>query len=531
MVGVPGTESHEVRGYDHFVHFLLKSALVGLVAGAVTVGFRLSLTGAEAWRHWVLGWRGVLPAFWGWLALAIGAAVVAAVAGWLTDRAPETAGGGITHVEAVLGAEKDLRWRRVLPVKFLAGALTLSTGLSLGPEGPAVQLGSAAAQAVSRGLRRPKAEEYHLIACGAGAGLAAAFNAPLAGVLFVVEELRRNFSPYALGGALAACVTADLVSLAVVGPLPAFRVAYLQPLPLTTLPLFLLLGLTTGAAGALFNAGLLRTAQLSQRLAQFPRWLRAGLITLAVGLLGYSLPQVLGSGHNLVLGLLSTPGRFTLSAVLLLLAVKFLLVMVSYAAGLPGGILLPLLSLGALSGSLVSQTAGALLPGPDPAVQSLVIVGMAAFFVAVVRSPLTGIVLITEMTGRYQHMLPLLLSCIVAYVTAEALGSPPVYEGLLELGRGLDRPGVPRLNQRGTGEIQIAVESGAAACGCQVKDLPLPEDSLLVSVQRGSREIIPRGNTRLCEGDVLRLIAPVGRLASVRQAVAGLVCCRFARRP
>ncbi|MGE5576278.1 MAG: H(+)/Cl(-) exchange transporter ClcA [Syntrophothermus sp.] len=517
------------KSYDHFVYFLFKSVLAGIAAGAVAVAFRLALTNAETWRESVLRWAHSVPG-WGWLVLPVLGAAAVAVAGWLTDFAPETAGSGIPHVEAVLSRKRKLIWQRVIPVKFLAGTLSLGAGLSLGREGPTVQMGAAAGQATSNLLRQSRVEELQLIACGAGAGLSAIFNAPLAGVIFVVEELRRNFSPYVLGGALAASIAADIVSRAILGPLPTFRVAQLQPLPLTTLPFFLLLGALTGLLGAAFNESLMSSLNWADRFAGFPRWLKASLVAFLAGLVGYVLPQVLGGGHSLVMLLLKEQSGFNVAWLFVLFSAKFLLTMVSYSTGVPGGIFLPLLTLGALLGSLVGQASSPFFPMIRGFVPSFAIVGMAAYFVAVVRAPLTGIVLITEMTGRYQHMLPLLMTSIIAYVVAEALGSLPVYESLLERLPKVSRSSKPSSSLwGGTAVMEMVVESGSAASGRLIKDLTLPPDCLLVGVRRGSQEIIPRGNTRLLEGDVLRVMVVEDRITTVREEFAKITSCKITR--
>jgi CIC family chloride channel protein len=375
-------------------------------------------------------------------------------------------------------------------------------------------------------MRQSRAVELQLVACGAGAGLAAAFNAPLAGVVFVLEELRRNFSPYVLGGAVAACITADMVALLVVGPQSAFQVTQFHPLPLLVLPLFVVLGALAGLLGAAFNRTLEESLEFASRLRSMPRWARASLAAALAGLIGYFLPQVLGGGHPLAMDLITGRVQFGLAVLVTLFVAKYLLTMVSYGAGVPGGIFLPLLTLGALLGAMTGWAGRAIYPGLDALGPSLVIVGMAAYFVAIVRAPLTGIILITEMTGRYQQMLPLLLACSVAYVVAEALGSPPVYEALLarEIARGGAQPAD---FQEDTSLIELAVETGAPACGCQVKDLPLPIDCLLVSVRRGSRETIPKGHTKLIEGDVLRVMVPSGRAGAIREEFRRLTCCRL----
>ncbi|MGI9951725.1 H(+)/Cl(-) exchange transporter ClcA [Moorellaceae bacterium AZ2] len=516
-----------VNRYNFFLRFLLEGTLAGIVAGIVGVAFRVVLTEAEISRNHLLMWARGIPNL-GWLVLPFLGALAGGLAGWLTAFAPETAGSGIPHVEAVLSRQRRLVWWRVIPVKFIAGVLAIGAGLSLGREGPTVQMGAGAGQAVSKSLVRNKAEELQLIACGAGAGLAAAFNAPLAGVVFVLEELRRNFSPYVLGGALTASIAADLISQKILGPLPTFQVKKLLPMPLAALPLFVVLGVATGLLGACFNRALQGGLDWADRLIKVPRWLRASLVAFLAGVVGYFLPEVLGGGHLLVENVLAN--KVALQVIPLLFIAKFLLTIISYSAGVPGGIFLPLLTLGTLIGSFIGQVSGYLFPLLQGMAPAFAVIGMAAYFVAIVRSPLTGIVLIIEMTGNYQHMLPLLLTCVVAYIVAEALGTLPVYEMLLE--RDLmkcksNNIEVWRSYGDKTAVIEVVVESGSPASGCRVKDLTLPPDCLLVSVNRGTREIIPRGSTRLLEGDHLQVIAPEGKAGEIIEEFTKLTRCRL----
>lgn len=497
-----------LKRYNYLLRFLFKGALAGVGAGVIGAAFRLTLTEGDLWRNNLLIWARGIP-IWGWLVLPVIGSLAGGLAGWLTGLAPETAGSGIPHVEAVLINLRRLVWWRVIPVKFIAGALAIGAGLSLGPEGPAVQMGAAAGKAVSDRFSPSKTEELHLIACGAGAGLAAAFNAPLAGAVFVLEELRRNFSPYTLVGALVASVIGDMVSRRILGPLPTFRVMGEWPfLPLTTLPAFLVLGVLAGILGALFNRFLVASLDLGDKLKRIPRWLRALCILFGVGILGYYLPQVLGGGHPLAEAALS--GRVAWTLIPILFGAKFLLTMISNSAGVPGGIFLPLLVLGALLGSLVGQVSGLLYTGFQGMVPAFAMIGMAAYFVAILRLPLTGIVLIIEMTGSYQHVMLLIFTCMIAYLVAEALGSRPAYEMLLE--RDLVRLQTDASSPDGKMlMLDFALENGAGACGCRVQDLELPPDCLLVTIRRGGREIIPRGNTRLLDGDHLAVIVPEGR--------------------
>ncbi len=403
--------------------------LVGVLAGLLAVAFRLVLTEAESWRSHLMVWARRRPG--GWPLVLLVFLILAAVAGRLTALAPETAGSGIPHVAAVLRRQRHLDWRRVIPVKFLAGALALGAGFSLGREGPTVQIGAAAGQAVSRAPFRPKVEERYLVACGAGAGLAATFNAPLAGVIFVLEELQRNFSPLTLGAVWAASVAADLISQYLLGPLPTFRVAGLPRLPLATLPLLVLMGAVAGVLGIAFNRCLRQALELYARFRKWPTWLHPLPPALAAGALGYYLPQVLGGGHPLAEGILG--GAVAFRVIPLLFVGKFLLTMVSYGAGVPGGIFLPLLVLGALLGSFFGHLVGLVFPALSGLDVGFAAVAMAAYFTAIVRAPITGVVLVVEMTGSYKNMLALLAACLTAYMVTELARSEPVYEMLLHL--------------------------------------------------------------------------------------------------
>lgn len=271
------------------------------------------------------------------------------------------------------------------------------------------------------------------------------------------------------------------------------------------------------SAFCLVLIGLLPTFRLALALKAIP-------VAAAAGLIGYFLPQVLGGGHALTEAVLSGQAGTELAWLSLLFAAKFALTMLSYGTGLPGGIFLPLLSLGALLGSLFGRLTQGLFPGIPHWVISFAVIGMAGYFVAIVRAPLTGIVLLTEMTGRYQHMLPLLLCCLAAYMTAEALGSLPIYESLLE--RLLAKGSQNREDHDQWGEtilVEMAVEGGSPACNHQIRELRLPDRALLVSIKRGSREIIPRGHSNLLEGDVLRVMIPKHSSFGIRREIAGLL--------
>jgi CIC family chloride channel protein len=518
----PNDITREIRDFDRRQErrrrVVPRAALVGLLAGLVASAFRIALESLDRARDALFQAAHGMPRPWGLLLVLAVCGTAAGGALWLVRRfAPETSGSGIPHLKAVLHRLRGMRWRRVLLVKFASGALGIGAGLALGREGPTVQMGGAVGQMVSRWVRGNARERHILIAAGAGAGLAAAFNAPLAGVIFVLEELRRDFAPGALTGAFVASVTADVVVRLLTGQSPVFHVASPPVPPLNTLPLFLILGVTAGLLGVVFNRALLGSLRLFERTARWPFGLPAALVGAAVAGIGWFAPEALGGGGRLVQDTLS--GRMGLQALSVFLLLRFAMTMASYGTGTAGGIFAPLLVLGAQTGLLVGLLGQTVFPSAAGFGTSFAVVGMAALFTAIVRAPLTGIVLILEMTSSYPLMLPLLAACFTAYALADLLHDRPIYEALLErdLLRGRPRPA----GEDGQATIvEVLVEAGAPFDGRRVADLGLPPGCLLITVQRDDRDEVPSRDTVLRAGDRLTAVvapAAVGGIETLRR--------------
>jgi CIC family chloride channel protein len=411
-------------------HILPKALVIGIVSGFLASGFRVALQWSELHRIGMLHrlpWIEGLP-----FALGLGA-LGSGVGLWLVRRfAPETAGSGIPHLKSVVLGEKTLNWRRVLPVKFLAGLAGIGGGLALGREGPTIQMGGASGLMVSSWFRvvPGEGERKALIGAGAGAGLAAAFNAPLAGVIFVLEELHGAFTPVIFVAAFLASVTADVVCRLLTGETPVFDLHGMPAPALSALPVALVLGAAAGLGGVLFNRCLLASLDLFDRFRKRPPFLVGAAAGLALGLAAWIHPEVSGSGAPLAERAFT--GAIALRWVIVLLAVRFLLTMVSYGSGAAGGIFAPLLVIGALGGLASGILAHAVTPALAPRPEVFAVLGMGALLTAIVRAPLTGIVLMIELTGQYDFMLPLLVSCFAAYGIAEALRNEPIYEALRE---------------------------------------------------------------------------------------------------
>ncbi|WP_027628037.1 H(+)/Cl(-) exchange transporter ClcA [Ruminiclostridium cellobioparum] len=508
----------------HWHSFRLKLVFegiaVGILAGLLVVLYRFALERAMVLLQGIYGTLSVRPQFIPvWLGVLL---IIGVILGKLTKYEPMAGGSGIPQVEGVLLRKLKMNWWKVIVVKFFGGILAIGSGLSLGREGPSVQLGAAAGQGLGKMLKRVKLEEKYLITSGASAGLAAAFNAPLAGVMFALEEVHKNFSPLVLLSSLAAALSADYISSGFFGLKPVFNLQSLSVLPLKSYLYIVVLGALIGVLGVLFNKSILKTQLLYSKLNIIPKelWVIIPLVISVV--LGFILPQVLGGGHDLIVGLL-TGGEFPLAFLFVLLLVKFLFTMISYGSGAPGGIFLPLLSIGALIGGIYGLAMVNLFNMDSNYINSFIVLAMAGYFTAVVRAPITGIILITEMTGSFNHLLSLAIVSVTAYIVADLLGSKPIYESLLE--RILQKQGN---NDAAVGDkkhksiLEFAVCMGSMVDGKQVRDIKLPSHCLMVAVRRGEREIIPNGDTVLCAGDYLIVLTNDDRAAKINDSFAKL---------
>lgn len=471
---------------------LPRAALVGAGAGLTALLFRAALAGSDSVRNALIGRAHDWPVV-GWILPMLFTMVGAVLSVALTRRyAPDASGSGIPHLEAVLHRLRQFNWRRILPVKLVGGILAIGSGLPLGREGPTVQMGGAVGAAVAQWLKVSGRERLTLITAGAGAGLAAAFNAPLSGLVFVLEEVRRDFQPIVFGAAFVAAVVADIIARIGAGQFPVFAVPSYPVTPLAALPIFALLGIVAGLLGVLFNRSILAAVQLYARIPPRFALAAAALTGGVVGLVGWFSPVLIGSGHSLVESALA--GNFLLATIPLFFVIRFVLTSASYGTGAPGGIFAPLLVLGALLGLAIGQISHSVRPDIVPIPAVFAVVGMAAYFTAIVRAPLTGIMLIVEMTGNYNQMLPLLVSCFCAYVVTEYLKELPIYEALLE--RDLTRSGDAHRPSR-TLVAEFIIQPDAPFAGREIRSLGLPPGCILVRCSDGQREWVPTADTYL----------------------------------
>lgn len=414
------------------LRLLLEGLAVGLGAGISISIFRYLLAGSEILRPVI--YQNLREALadgqWQWLALYIlSFIIIAYLLKLIVAREPMCTGSGIPQIKGILQGDMSMRWFSVLWSKIIGGVLAIGAGMSLGREGPSVQIGACVGQGLSQTSRRTRFESRILMTAGAGAGLAAAFNAPLAGVIFGLEEMQKTISPALLLTGITASITAATVTEVVFGMSPVFSMGYLLPLPLNLFDVLVVAGIVIGLLGRLFNIALAYSLNTYSRLGL--SGMKKPLVPLALaGILGFVLPEILGGGNLLVDSLVVTD--YTIGFLCLLFVGKFLFTMICFGSGVPGGIFLPMLVLGAAGGAVLAKLL--VLAGLLPAMYyaDIIVFGMAAYFSAVVKSPVTGSILILEMTGSFQHMLALLVVSLTAYVISDLTGGRPVYDELLD---------------------------------------------------------------------------------------------------
>jgi chloride channel protein, CIC family len=411
---------------------LLVLGVLALVAGAgaglIGAIFRLSLEEADRFRNTLI-FRIHDHELIGFLLVTAGAAATVAFAAWLVRRfAPYASGSGIPHVEAALNEELPPAPPGLIAVKFFGGLLAIGSGLALGREGPSVQMGAVIAHYVGKRAGRRWPDRRVLLAAGAGAGLAVAFNAPIAGAIFVLEELVARFDTRIAIAALGASTTAILVARLFLGDAPDFQVATIAYPAAATWPLFVALGATAGLVATLYNRTLLGAVSLAKRLGHWPVELQAAVIGSAVGALAWFAPGLVGGGDQITQRVLS--GEAVLTVIPMAFLLRFGLGAVSYAAATPGGLFAPMLVLGAQLGLVFGAICRIAFPDLAIDPEAFAVVGMAAFFTGVVQAPVTGMVLVVEMTAAFTTLLPMLGACFAAILVANLLHSAPIYESL-----------------------------------------------------------------------------------------------------
>ena len=459
--------------------YIAIGAIIGILVGTTVSLFRLflgkTLEGVIVVYSYLQESPQWIPV---WLLFSM---VMAVILGQIVKSDPDIKGSGIPQVELQLQGKMDMNWWSVCWKKFVAGSISIGSGLLLGREGPSIQLGASVAQGVAEGLKSNRVQKNIFISSGAGAGLAAAFNAPIAGLMFVLEEVHHTFSPLVALTTLTAAIVSNFVSLNIFGARPSLNLGNDQLFPMTHYGYVIVLGIILGLFGWVYHHYTLQLPAIYGKLFPFiPNYYYCIVAFIAIIPLGLWNPHVLGGGGEMILELLQE--NHTVQFLVMLFILRLFYSMLSYGTGLPGGIFLPILSLGALLGLVYAEVLIQFF-GVDPSLRvSFVFFAMAGYFAAIGKAPLT------------------------AYIIADFLKMGPIYEILAER---LDSEHPhERKGKRTTFEVPIMVESPLV--GKMIRDIPWPKDIVIATVRRGAKEEITRGDTILRPGDILIVVCDEG---------------------
>jgi len=369
------------------------------------------------------------------IAIPISSAM-AGLAFYITHRfAPEAGGSGIPEIEGAMEGMRPVNWKRVIPVKFFGGLLALGSGMVLGREGPSVQLGANIGRMVSDIFKVNKVDGQALLAAGAAGGLAAAFNAPLAGIMFVIEEMRSqfNYNLTSTKSVFVSAVMATFVMRWITDQDAVVTVTQYSHPDLVSLWLYLVLGFCFGVIGILFNKMIIATLDMYLSIHKGQRWRFVGIglfLGAVFGALSIVTPDITFSGMELIPDI--EAGHYLMGGLTVLFLFRILTTLLSFGSGAPGGVFAPTLALGTLFGMLFGLAAQQIFPEIVSDAGTFAIAGMGGLFAATVRAPITGILLVIEMTSNYEMILPLIVTCLGATMVAQTLGGRPIYTQLLE---------------------------------------------------------------------------------------------------
>jgi H+/Cl- antiporter ClcA len=497
----------EYKNKESF-YLIIRGLEVGICAGLVAVLYRYLLSIAEDKLMTVLDFVKGNPlriAVW-FVILALLGLFVSMINKW----EPMASGSGIPQVNSEIKGYLNPNWWRVIIAKLIGGTTCVFSGLSLGREGPSVQLGGMAGKGVAKLTKADKTTELRMISCGAGAGMASAFNAPLAGIMFVLEEIHHSFDKNVLCMGIVATITADYTSKLFFGQNTIFNYDTVN-FPLRDYWILILMGIILGVSGVLYNLIMVKAQDIYKSIKKIPNYIKMPIIFIISGVVGLVIPQVLCGGHSMVEYLLNE--HPSLGVMLLLLSVKFVFGAICFASGAPGGTLYPLCILGTYIGAAFGSFAISTFNLSSDLWQEFVVIGMAGLFSSIVRSPITGIILVFELTGNMNNLLPLATVSLISYAVANLIGVEPFYEILMSriVANNTEKP---KFNKRSEKVIKsFVIPIGSKLDKKKIKDIEWGRHALIITVERGEESITPNGDVELHAGDEIVFLVSQRKIA------------------
>ncbi len=411
------------------MRFVTLAILTGIVTGTIGSFFHLAIAKLIQWPQLLQQhFQGIILTV-----LTIGIVMTITVLSVFIVRkyAPEAGGSGVQEIEGAMSNLRVVRWRRVLPVKFFVGISALASGLALGREGPTIHIGASVSAGLTDFFKVNDIERRGLLGAGAAAGLACAFNAPLAAVLFIVEETQKEF-PYRFStymGVIAASFFATAMTQIIGGTAPDFSMTIAKP-AIELLPAFVLLGCLLGILGTALNASIMRVTGFAAMMQTKIPYAYPAFIGMMIGILLLVLPFGATGGEDLIIWLGQHP--MALSALIILAVLRFLSLVGSYSAGTPGGLFAPMLALALCTGLIFGEVLHGFWPEAGILPLAFGVAAMGGLFAGSIRAPIVGVALTVELTGAYTMIMPLIATCLAANLTSQWIGGHPIYAQLLD---------------------------------------------------------------------------------------------------
>lgn len=413
-------DTRRLRLREHQL-FLALAIITGILAGRVAVLFTLAIERADD------AFFGLAPSPWRTFLVPVLVSLVTGVL--LAVVFPGVRGSGVPQTKAAFHLHGGVIGARVPLGKFLTGVLSIGSGHSLGREGPSVQIGAGLASTIGQWLRLPPARVKALVPVGAAGALAAAFNTPIAAVLFALEEIIGDLNATLLGSTVVASVASVVVERSILGNEPLFRVPVYRLVHPAELLGYAALGLVGGVVSLVFCKALLGLRSVFLRLPRATAIVQPAIGGAAIGAILLVVPEVKGVGYEYVDQALN--GGLVFRTLLALCLVKLVATVVSYCSGNAGGIFAPSLFIGAMTGGAIGTLVGRVAPFPTGEPGAYALVGMGALFAGIIRAPMTSVFMVFEITQDYQIIVPLMVANLLSFAISRRYQPIPVYEALL----------------------------------------------------------------------------------------------------
>jgi CIC family chloride channel protein len=488
--------------------FLLLAVFIGIFSGLVVVCFRLAIE----WTQFTLLGPSLSPSFPRVvLAPAIAGITVALLA---IHVFPRVRGSGVNQVKSAMYVSNgDVPFSNVIG-KFVACALAIGSGQSLGPEDPSLLMGAGLASLIGRSLRLSQ-EKVRLIApVGAAAGLAAAFNAPISAVLFVIEEVIGAWSAGVLGAIVLAAVSSVVTMRAFLGPDSLFRVPPFRLAGPGEVLAYVALGVAGGAASLLLLKWIVYARPKMQALPRWTEYLQPAAAGLLIGLIGIRFPQVMGAGYAIVDQAMH--GQFVWQLLLLLAGLKLLATGFSFLSGTPGGMFAPVIFIGAMLGGAVGSIEHHFFPALTATIGTFALVGIGTLFAGFLRTPITSVFMVIELSGNYTAILPVIISTMIAYGISRAYQKVPLFD-LLARQDGLVLPSIEERREMTSFVVEDAMrrdgvlvsEPGDHIVEVAKQAEAYPEAALLLRMRPGEWWLLDRDDVLRLAPDAARTTTPI----------------------